>query len=139
MCIRDRSIVFEQSLKNRTIRRTIGSVSAWSVDEARAEAKRLSVLIDVGTDPRELARQEAEAAANAVTVATVWPRYLAEGKPKRRAAWKPRYVADLKAAASLGGEPKKRGKGTTRPGHLAALMPLRLASIDCLLYTSRCV
>lgn len=65
-----------------------------------------------------------------LTVAEVWPRYMAEGKPKRKAAWKPRYVADLKAAASLGGEPKKRGNGTTKPGHLAALMPLRLASID---------
>jgi integrase len=30
----------------------------------------------------------------------------------------------------VGGEPKKRGKGKTKPGHLAALMPLRLASID---------
>ena len=55
---------------------------------------------------------------------------MAEGKPKRRAAWKPRYVADLQKAAAMGGEPKKRGKGTTKPGHLAALMPLPLASID---------
>ena len=30
----------------------------------------------------------------------------------------------------MGGKPKKRGKGTTKPGHLAALMPMRLASID---------
>ena len=30
----------------------------------------------------------------------------------------------------MGGEPKKRGKGSTKPGHLAALMPLSLASID---------
>ena len=55
-----------------------------------------------------------------MTVAEVWPRYMAEGKPKRKAAWKPRYVADLNRAASLGGEPKKRGKGLTKPGHLAA-------------------
>ena len=68
--------------------------------------------------------------ARAVTVADVWPRYMAEGKPKRKAAWKPRYVADLQKAASMGGEPKKRGKGKTKPGHLAALMPLPLASID---------
>jgi integrase len=68
--------------------------------------------------------------ADVLTVAEVWPRYMAEGKPKRKAAWKPRYVADLKAAASMGGEPKKRGNGKTKPGHLAALMPLRLASID---------
>jgi hypothetical protein len=35
-----KSFVFEQSLKNRTIRRTIGSVTAYSISEARAEAKR---------------------------------------------------------------------------------------------------
>ena len=51
-------------------------------------------------------------------------------KPKRKTAWKPRYVADLNKAAAMGGEPKKRGKGSTKPGHLAALMPLALASID---------
>jgi integrase len=55
---------------------------------------------------------------------------MAEGKPKRRSAWKPRYVADLNKAASMGGEPKKRGKGMTKPGHLAGLMQLPLASID---------
>lgn len=151
-----KSFVFEQSLNNKTIRRTIGGVSAWSIEGARAEAKRLSVMLDAGTDPRELERQrraaEAEAAqvaaakkeserlataskqaaekAESLTVAEVWPRYMAEGKPKRRAAWKPRYVLDLNKAASLGGEPKKRGKGTTRPGPLAALMPLALKSID---------
>jgi integrase len=68
--------------------------------------------------------------ADALTVADVWPLYMAEGKPKRRSAWKPRYVADLNKAASLGGEPKKRGKGTTKPGHLAGLMQLPLSSID---------
>ncbi len=101
-------------------------------------ACELQRQIDAGRDPREVkadsiaadvARRNAEV-AEVLTVAEVWPRYMAEGKPKRKAAWKPRYVADLKAAASLGGEPKKRGNGTTKPGHLAALMPLRLASID---------
>jgi integrase len=133
-----KSYVFEAKLNRQTIRRTIGDVRAWDIPAARAEANRLRVLMDGGKDPRELEREEAaaksakeaEAIEKALTVADVWPRYMAEGKPKRKAAWKPRYVADLKAAASLGGEPKKRGKGKTKPGHLAALMPLRLASID---------
>ncbi|MFN9745582.1 MAG: tyrosine-type recombinase/integrase [Betaproteobacteria bacterium] len=140
-----KSYVFEAKLKRQTIRRTIGDVRAWSIEGARVEANRLRVMLDGGTDPRELERQkeaeaeerkaaaaaqEAAAVARAVTVAEVWPRYMAEGKPKRKAAWKPRYVADLKKAASLGGEPKKRGTGKTKPGHLAALMPLALASID---------
>lgn len=36
-----KAFVFEQSLKNRTIRRTIGSVDAWSIEKARAEAAKL--------------------------------------------------------------------------------------------------
>ena len=140
-----KSYVFEAKLNRQTIRRTIGDVRAWSIEGARAEANRLRVMLDGGTDPRELERQkeaeaeerkaataaqEAAAVARAVTVADVWPRYMTEGKPKRKAAWKPRYVADLQKAASMGGEKKKRGTGTTKPGHLAALMPLALASID---------
>ena len=133
-----KSYVFEGKLNRQTIRQTIGDVRAWSIDATRAEANRLRVLLDRGTDPRELARdtraakaaKAIEAAGRALTVADVWPRYMAEGKPKRRATWKPRYVADLMKAASPGGEPKKRGAGATKPGHLAALMPLSLASID---------
>lgn len=133
-----KSYVFEGKLNRQTIRHTIGDVRAWSIEKAQQEANRLRVLLDSGTDPRELAREqvaeraarEVEAASRTVTVADVWPRYMAEGKPKRRSAWKPRYIADLNKAASLGGEPKKRGKGTTKPGHLAGLMQLTLASID---------
>lgn len=133
-----RSFVFEGKLNRETIRRTIGDVRVWTIPAARAEANRLRSQLDQGLDPRELDREklaarearDAEAASRAITVAEVWPRYMAEGKPKRRAAWKPRYVADLIKAASPGGQPKKRGKGLTKPGHLAALMPLPLASID---------
>jgi integrase len=140
-----KSYVFERKLAAKTLRRTIGPVAAWSIDEARIEANRLRVMTDQKIDPREVDRQvaerkvqeeraaealAAEQAAQALTVADVWPRYMAEGKPKRRTAWKPRYVADLMKAASLGGEPKKRGRGLTKPGHLASLMQLPLASID---------
>jgi integrase len=133
-----KSFVFETKLRGKTLRRTIGDVRAWSIETAKQEAHRLRVLVDSGIDPRELeqealiakAAKAVEAAKRSLTVADVWPRYMAEGKPKRRDAWKPRYVADLQRAASLGGQPKKRGRGTTKPGHLAALMPLTLASID---------
>lgn len=130
--------IFQSEFQGRTVRVTIGSPDAWSIPQAQERARELQRQIDAGRDPREVkaetiaadvAKRTAEI-ADVLTVAEVWPRYMAEGKPKRKAAWKPRYVADLKAAASLGGEPKKRGKGKTKPGHLAALMPLRLASID---------
>lgn len=130
--------IFQSEFQGRTLRMTIGSPESWSIPQAQERARELQRQIDAGRDPREVkaesiaadvAKRTAEV-ADVLTVADVWPRYMAEGKPKRKAAWKPRYIADLKAAASLGGEPKKRGKGKTKPGHLAALMPLRLASID---------
>ena len=144
-----KTFVFEQSLKNTTIRRSIGEVTAWSIEAARTEAKRLSLLLDAGTDPRELAREQAEAkaaakaeaqalavaktareVAAAVTVAHAWGRYTAEGSPKRRDDWKPRYVADMAKMAAPGGEKKKRGQGLTLPGHLAPLLALNLSDID---------
>jgi integrase len=145
-----KAFVYEAKLNGRAISRTLGRFPLMTIEEAKKQARDLARTVkNDKMDPRDLDRQQAEReaqeaaeaearaieraaadAARAVTVAEVWPRYMAEGKPKRRAAWKPRYVEDLKRAASMGGEPKKRGKGTTKPGHLAALMPLPLASID---------
>jgi integrase len=132
-----KSFVFEGKLNRHTIRRTIGDVRDWTIDAARAEARKQAVLLDTGTDPRELERQQEAAkqaaskaaAGRALTVGAVWPKYLQTGKPKRRDAWKPRYLADLKLMASAGGEPKKRGKGLTRPGPLFPLMALPLGAI----------
>lgn len=132
------SYIFQSEYQGRTLRMTIGSPQDWSIPKAQEKARELQRQIDEGRDPREVkaaaiaadvAKRTAEL-GEVLTVAEVWPRYMAEGKPKRRAAWKPRYVSDLKKAASLGGEPKRRGKGVTKPGHLAALMALHLASID---------
>ncbi len=145
-----KAFVYEAKLNGKAISRTLGRCGVQTIEDAKAKARALATTVKTDkADPRDLdrmraerdAREKADAeaqaiaraaaeAAQAVTVAEVWPRYMVEGKPKRKAAWKPRYAADLKAAAALGGEPKKRGKGTTKPGHLAALMPLRLASID---------
>lgn len=133
-----KSFVYEAKLNRQTIRRTIGDVKLWSIEQARTEARRLAVVLDNGQDPRELERQQraaqavakAEAAAQALTVGEVWPLYLANGKPKRRDAWKPRYRADLEAMAAPGGEKKKRGQGVTRPGPLYPLLALPLAAVN---------
>ena len=133
-----RAYIFQSEFQGRTLRLTIGGLDAWPIAKAQGRASELQRQIDDGRDPRavkaeataaDLAKRRADS-ADALTVADVWPRYMAEGKPKRRSAWKPRYVADLNKAASLGGEPRKRGRGITKPGHLAGLMPLPLASID---------
>lgn len=132
-----KSFVFEAKLNRQTIRRTIGDVRAWTIEAARQEANRLRVTLDAGTDPRELERQQqadkeqaqAAATAQAVTVGDIWPRYLQEGKPKRRDAWKPGYRASLDVMAAPGGVPKKRGKGLTRPGPIYPLMALALGDV----------
>jgi hypothetical protein len=76
------------------------------------------------------AQKKNTAAAQAVTVGDLWPRYLVEGKPKRKAAFKPRYLADLEAMAAPGGEKKIRGAGNTRTGPLYPLMALQLSQVN---------
>jgi len=139
-----KSFVFEAKLDRKTIRRTIGDVRAWTIDAARTEANRLRVTLDAGDDPREIERQQDVAKAatiaataakleadkvQAVTVGDIWPRYLAEGKPKRKDAWKPGYRASLDVMAAPGGIKKLRGQGLTRPGPIYPLMALALGDV----------
>ena len=134
-----KAFVYEAKLNRQTIRRTLGDVRTLTIEAARAKARELATTIkNEKQDPRELERQQAAelaalnaiAAAQSVTVAVVWPRYLVEGKPKRRDAFKPGYLADLKEMAATGGEKKKRGEGTTRSGPLFPLMGLALSAIS---------
>ncbi len=137
--------VFQSVYQGKDLRTTIGSPAAWSIPDAQAKARELQRLIDEGKDPRDLKREalaahaekQAAAAAKvqadkaaALTVGEVWPLYLANGRPKRKDAWKPRYRADLEAMAAPGGEKKKRGQGVTRPGPLYPLLALPLAAVN---------
>jgi len=151
-----KTYVFESRLDGRTIRVRIGTPRDWPLDNAvrkvggqpelvkqgaRDRAQELKRLVDRGLDPREVARLEAAAkAAHAeaalrsaakarLPVRVAWCAYLQKGKPRRRSAWKPRYLADLARMASPGGEKKKRGKGVTKPGPLAPLMDIPLGQI----------
>ncbi len=56
-----RAYIFQSKLHGKALRVTIGDVRAWNLDAARTEARRLQTLLDAGTDPRELAREKAEA------------------------------------------------------------------------------
>jgi len=139
-----KAYVFEVRVNGKPVRRTIGTTSAWSIEKAREEAGKLRVLIDKGNDPRDLDRlamevrahqvmqaaaAKAQEAAHAVTVAHAWSLYMAEGKPRGKVAWKPRYRADLLKMAAAGGEPRKRGGGVTLPGPLWPLMANRLIDL----------
>ena len=131
-----KSFVFEAKLNRQTIRRTIGDVRAWSLDDARKEAARLRVTLDAGTDPRELERQQAAEkaaakaaeAAQAVTVGEAWTTYTEARKP----FWGERHHADHAKLVQAGGIPAQRGtrgRGVTVAGPLNSLMPLPLRDL----------
>ena len=134
-----KTYVFEARLNGSTIRINIGTLADWPIKKARTKAQGLKMLVDAGTDPREVERDRlaakvasnAAATAKAVTVGDIWPRYLMEGKPKpkRKDAWKPGYRASLDVMAAPGGIKKIRGQGLTRPGPIYPLLALALGDV----------
>lgn len=139
-----KSYIFQSKLNSQAIRITIGSPATWAIDTARAEARRLKILIDNGHDPRkvkadglaaeqairdakvsEASARQKEAIRLSVTLSEVWPQYLEARKFK----WSEGHYNDHQAMAAPGGEPKKRGSGLTSAGALATLMPLPLAEL----------
>jgi len=134
-----KSFVYEAKLNGKAISRTLGKFPLMAIEEAKDQARELARTVkNDKQDPRELERQQetakaaskAAAAVQAVTVGDVWPRYLEEGKPKRKDAFKPRYRADLEAMAAPGGVKKVRGQGVTRPGPLYPLLALALSQVN---------
>jgi hypothetical protein len=128
------SYIFQGKLNGATVRVTIGSPKDWGIDDARDEARRLQRLIDAGKDPREEAAEQrtahaarkAEARRQDVTLTEAWTAYIDARRPK----WSELHYRDHVTLASAGGQPKKRGKGLTEPGPLAALMPLKLSDLS---------
>ena len=131
-----KSFVYEAKLNRQTIRRTIGDVKLWSIEQARTEARRLAVVLDNGQDPREIERQQqadkatakAAAAVQAAIVGGVWAVYL----EARRPHWGARHHADHAKLVQAGGEVSKRGtrgRGVTVAGPLHPLMGLALRDL----------
>ncbi len=129
-----KSFVYEAKLNRQTIRRTIGDVKLWSIEQARTEARRLAVVLDGGQDPREIERQQqaaqaadkAAAAAHAVTVGEVWSAYL----KARRPHWGDRHYSEHLLLVKPGGVASKRAAGgVTAPGILHPLLALALRDL----------
>ena len=129
-----KSFVFEAKLNRQTIRRTIGDVRAWNIEQARTEARRLAVVLDGGQDPREIDRQrlatmaaEKDAAlAHAMTVAEAWAVYLAARQPR----WGERHYNEHLLLVKPGGAASNRAaNGVTAPGILHALVSLPLRDL----------
>ena len=139
-----KTYVFEARLNGATVRINIGTVADWPIKKARTRVQALKMLVDAGTDPREVERDRQAAAvekkaaavakveaakAAAVTVGEVWAAYIAERHPH----WGDLHYRDHIDKAKAGGLPSGRrggGKQLTRPGPLAALMPLALKDLE---------
>ena len=129
-----KSFVFEAKLNRQTIRRTIGDVRTWSIEQARTESRRIAVMLDGGHDPRVVARdalkvvaeERAMAEAHAVQVAVVWGEYLAARRPR----WGDRHYSEHLLLAVAGGVQSNRARGgVTAPGILHPFMLSPLSSL----------
>ena len=139
-----KTYIFESRLNGATIRINIGTLADWPIEKARTQAQGLKMLVDGGTDPREVERDRQTAAVEkkaitaaklqadkvaALTVGEVWAAYIEE----RRPFWGDLHLRDHIDKAKAGGLPSGRrggGKQLTKPGPLAALMPLALKDLD---------
>ncbi|MFM0072236.1 tyrosine-type recombinase/integrase [Paraburkholderia sediminicola] len=145
-----KAYVFEGRLFGKTVRLTLGAPDAWPLERyvmtdhatgekierlgARQEAARLKALMDRNIDPRE-EKAERQAAHEArklesqrqdATVGSAWQAYLDANRSK----WSERHYTDHENLAQAGGVEKRRGAGVTKAGPLAALMPLKLSSLN---------
>lgn len=138
-----KSFVYESKLNRQTIRRTIGDVKSWTIEQARTEARRLAVVLDNGQDPREIERQKladkaAKAAADtartmaaqreAATAREAWNAYINERAPH----WGELHHKDHERLSRAGGELSNRGtrgRGITNAGPLHALLELPLRDL----------
>ena len=93
----------------------------WPIKKAQTEAQRLKMLVDAGTDPRELERQQqadkaSQVAAaleagrqSALTFGEAWSAYVAARKPY----WGAWQYKDQLTLGDAGGVKPKRGKSAT--------------------------
>ncbi|MEO8401057.1 MAG: tyrosine-type recombinase/integrase [Gammaproteobacteria bacterium] len=135
---KEKRYIFQSKVKTRSMRVTIGKVSAWSIPEAQMEARRLQISIDQGDDPRLVKENEENAKVQrvlalkeqetreSITLGAAWAEYVAERKPH----WSRLHLHDHVRAMQAGGEKRIRSnKPFTEPGILASLASTRLVCI----------
>ncbi|MFZ3140749.1 tyrosine-type recombinase/integrase, partial [Polaromonas sp.] len=113
------------------------TLADWPIEKARTKAQGLKMLVDGGTDPREVERdrqtaaveKKAAAAAHALTVGEAWSAYLEARRPQ----WGERHYKDHETLSKAGGEVAKRGtrgRGVTIAGPLHSLLALPLRDLN---------
>jgi integrase len=144
-----KAFVYEAKLNGKAISKTLGGFPLMSIEDAKRKARELAKVVKTDRqDPRELDKQAAEAkaakteankieaiakarqdTAQTLTVGEVWAAYIEQ----RRPFWGDLHLRDHIDKAKAGGLPSGRrggGKQLTKPGPLAALMPLVLKDLD---------
>ncbi|MDV2116475.1 tyrosine-type recombinase/integrase [Alcaligenes faecalis] len=134
-----KAYIFQGRLDGKSIRVTIGDVSAWTIDKAREKARNLQIIIDDGRDPREVkaevtaadAAKRAKAASDKAPAIDAWDKYL----KARARKWSDRTLLDHQRLSDAGGKEKTRGRkkgegDKTLPGPLHGLLQSPLAKID---------
>lgn len=128
-----KAYVFRYKRDGQSPRVKIGSPDAWTIPQAREEARRMQREVDQGKDPAnlkaiEIANSTKEAArksAMAEAALVAWDDYL----EVRRVKWSERNYQDHVFAAQRGGQAAKIGKKLTKPQPLASLLILPLSEI----------
>jgi len=129
-----KSFIFEATLHGKSIRTTIGKLSAWKLSSAQKEAIRLRTMTDSGIDPRQVnkanaaaaEKDKAEAKAKSLIIEVVWEEYIEH----HRSIWGERHLNDLLNTASKGGEKRKRGNGYKVQGCLYPILQKKFAEIS---------
>ncbi|AHE99393.1 tyrosine-type recombinase/integrase [Thioalkalivibrio paradoxus] len=122
-----KSFVFQSRLHSRSLRITIDAVTAFaSIDDVRAEARRLGDMIRAGIHPADARAEQAKAAEQAraekvrakVTVGEAWDAYVAD----QSSNWSEGHLQSHAQAMNAPGKARRRGKKKTVAG---VLYPLR--------------
>jgi len=113
---------------------TIGSTSTWTLGDARAEARRLKVLVDQGIDPRDEKKEKAaerqqrkdKQNKDALTLLDLWRDYVTE----HESGWSQGHLRDHHSVMREPGLPIPRMKDKrTIPGPLWALAKERVVDV----------
>ena len=133
----EKRYIFQTKINKKTMRLTIGRVSAWTIPQAQQAARDYQVMIDKGFDPRKVKADKAAAKLleaeekekkerlNSITVGDAWKEYTVEREEK----WSELHYNDHIKVMNPGGEKRTRSKLLTQPGILFSLSSIRLVEV----------
>jgi len=138
-----KSYVYQSRLNGKSLRLKIGSVSIYTIEDARHKSRRLQAMLDQGTDPRQKKIDDKAAADTKKELAikrdqpalTAWQHYVhARSFESINNRWSARHTADHEAMSRIGGEPISRGRragmpATKQKGMLRPLLELPLKDV----------